>query len=736
MWRSRPVSKLLHHERRKRLYLIGDRINHVLISCSSLAEYTSISGSDTAALHAAPTNEDFPYTPSSFFSYDGLGKRPSRLPGSFARFPHIFWNPEAGKGLAACKHRMFCLNPASNGHARRLLVRIESPQAAIFDKDLMGGQKVHPYRETKYLGVHRFGDMTRNYSSFSTAAFESTTQNENSGSSQTSESDKLLKASNVDENLDSSDEDYDSDSEEEVYDQHYRSLPSVSSMIKEESIDALEASLEEMEKAFAPDDVRIGTTCLRLAQLYDSADEEPDIIVAHADRALKILQPFKEGSFDIAMCYHVLGSAYHKMDESEKAIGYLEQAADLLEKVGEAEVNTKTIGTIKYAGQILLGRSRLALDKQEEGLVNFQKALKIHEGILEPGNPDLARSYQEAAEAYIEAEKYEEALRLCLKALPIYENYFGTSSFEVAVLRRLMALIYEDLEEYEKLLNEHEIIRTILLKLGKSKELAALDIASGEALLSLEKYKDAIVKLKEVVKETKETSRFHAHALVLIGKAYTELREGKNAVKHCKKAFNALKDKKTSLDAGSSLMELGSVYHQLNELDQAMAAYKKAFAIFEFHPDQVAAKAEIEGQMGLIYMFMGKVEEGLPYLERSCSECEEIYGTDSEELVPVYNHTGIAYLELGKLEEALQKFEAAKKIAVDCLGPEHGDTVAIYANLANTYAGLERFEEAIECQKHVVEAVRHGKTDYDVTLEAAEEKLKEFTQQAQSAKNA
>lgn len=748
----RAISKLCDTAKRKSLPYPGKSLLHLLGFSRTHAQSSFLSGPCAAPWYASKSLERSSLERqilSSSILHNHHGGRLGLLARSFGCSSYVLWTHEVEEEFDAepCKHvRTYSNHAGSDGY--RMSVRIEPPMVGILDKELLRKRRTQPFTEMQSLGVGLYRDKLRGRKSFSTAAMASNNADENSGGSQnlktqttkstnkssqkqkSTKSDgksQILEADEVDDELGV----IDTDSEEEEHDYCERSKPELSSMIKEESLEALEVSLKEMETSFASNDRRIGTTCLRLAQLYDSSDEEPEKILSYAHRALKIME--QEASFETAMCYHVIGSAYYKNDNSEKAIRYLEQSAELLEKLDGAGANEKSIGTIKYAVQILLGHSRMSLGKQEEGLKHYLQGLAINEGILEPGNPDLARSYQQAAEAFTEAEKYEEALTLCMKALPIYANYYGSSSFQVAALRRIMALIYDDMEEFDKLLAQHEIIRPILVKLGKTKEVASLDLASGEALISLERYKDAVLKLKDVVKETKETSRFHGHALVLIGKAYAELKEGKNAAKYCKRAFNALKDKKFSLEAGSSLMELGSVYQQLNELEQAMAASKAAFGIFKQHPEQLGAIAEIEGQIGLLYIFMGKVEEGLPYLERSGTKLEEIYGEDSDELLAVYNHTAIAYLELGRFEEALAKFEAARLIAVDRLGPDDGDTVAIYSNLANTYSGLDRFDKAIECQKYVVDAVRKGNSQYDVTLEESEKKLKELMSQAKSS---
>eukprot|EP00250_Pteridium_aquilinum_P003358 c13670_g1_i1 orf=182-2467(+) len=751
----RAISKVFHTARKKSFPSPGESLLRLFGFSRTHFQSSFLAAPCAVVRHASKPLEkggvDRQVLPSSTL-YSHHGGRICLLARSFGCSSSVLWTHEVEEEFDAepCKHvRSYSNHACSDNYVHKLSVRIERPMAGILDKELLRKRRTQPFTE-KSLGVGLYRDKLRNRRSFSTAAMASSDDEGQLRGSHTLKTQAVKptdtscqkhKSAKCDIKLQSPEADegeeeigvLDSDSEEEEQDCCDKNKQGISSLIKEESLGALEVSLREMEASLASDDTRIGTTCLRLAQLYDSSDEEPEKILSYAHRALKILEPSKEPSFETAMCYHVIGSAYYKMDDSEKAITYLEHSADMLEKMGDAGANEKSIGTIKYAVQVLLGHSRMALGKEEEGLKNYQNGVVINERMLEPGNPDLARSYQQAAEAFTEAEKYEDALTLCMKALPIYENYYGSASFEVAVLRRLMAMNYDHLEDFEKLLAQHEVIRPILVKLGKKKEVASLDLSSGEALISLERYKDAVVKLKDVVKETKETSRFHAHALVLIGKAYAELKEGKNAAKYCKKALNALKGKKFSLEAGSSLMELGSVYQQLNELEQAMAASKKALGIFEQHPEQIGTIADIEGQIGLLYIFMGKVEEGLPYLEKSGSKIEGIYGADSDELLAVYNHTAIAYLELGRFEEALVKFEAARVIAVKSLGPEDGDTIAIYANLVNTYAGLERFEKAIECQKHVVDAVRKGNSQYDITLEEAEKKLKELMAQVKSS---
>lgn len=653
-----------------------------------------------------------------------------------------------------------CKQVTSGKDIPKVSIRIEPLRAGFLDKEVLRKRRTQPFSDKCWmqgLGVGLYRDKLRNHRSLSTLGSYSLEEQPVGTSTtdplrrQTIEAETCGTGVSVEDRKESpnqkphqgglssvvaADDDTlddvgetDSDDENGEPDDRDRTRTGMPpTMVIAENVEVLEASLKELEASTDAGDLRVGATCLRLAQLCDSADEDPEKILMYGERALKILGS-TEVSPETAMCHQVIGSAYFKMDKSEKAVGHLERAAMIIEKL-EATVKGQEIGTIEYAIQALLGHAKMSLGRHAEALVNYHESLAINERLLEPGNPDLARSYQQVAEACMEADDPEEARRLCMKALPIYTNYYGPNSLQVAVIRRLMALIYTQHEDYESFLTEYNIIRPILESLGKSKEVVSLDLVSGEALISLDRYKEAITTLKGIVQQAKANSRFHGHALVLLGKAFAGLKEGKEAAKYCKKALNALKDKKLSLEAGSSLVELAAVYQQLNEQEQSMGVLQRALKVFEQHPDQQEAAADVEGQIGLLSMFMGKVDEGLPYLKKSAAKIRDIYGPESEELLAAYNHIAIASLELGKLDDALDKFEEARAIATKRHGPDTPDTIAIFRNLVNTYSDLGRLDKAIECQKHVVDSLR---AEAGGSLEEAQKRLQDLLKKVNSS---
>lgn len=503
-----------------------------------------------------------------------------------------------------------------------------------------------------------------------------------------------------------------------------------------EALEALEALLKKMEVSVGVSDPKIGAICLRLAQLCDSADEEPEKILSYGQRALKVFGSF-EASWERASCLHVIGYAYFKMDEFQKTVVQLEQSSMVLKKL-RATVSEQDIRTLKHAVETLLGQAKISLGRHHEALTHFQEAIAINEQLLEPGNPDLAASYLQAAQAYKDAKDPDEAICLCFKALPIYTNYYGASSSQVADVRRLMSVVYFDLEEFEDALSEYETVRPILEGLGKSEEVASLDLASVESFFRLEKYDEAIAKLKTVVRDTAETSPSHGNALVMLARAYAILKRDKSVAKYCKKALDVFKMQKLSVDIGTSLVSLALVHQRQQEYEQATEIYKRALENFnQCHEHQAAAAAaDIEGQIGFLLLHVEKVDEALPYLESSVAKKKSIHGPESEEVLDVYNHLGVAYSQVGKLDEALEQFEAAKVVLSENFKGVDSLTISIYNNLANMYSVFGRLDEAIECQKIIVDSIKNNNgVETMVSLEEAEKTLEEFLQEAKSRKS-
>ncbi|KAH7415690.1 hypothetical protein KP509_14G056800 [Ceratopteris richardii] len=489
----------------------------------------------------------------------------------------------------------------------------------------------------------------------------------------------------------------------------------------QESVQYLECLLKEHETSESDDDHKIGALCLRLAQLYASKDEDPDKILVYGQRAFKILGT-PEISLDSATCLELVGCAYHKKGEYEKAVTHLERAAFILDNL-KTTVKEEEMGGLQYAVQAHLGQSNMALGRIGEAMVNFQVALAIDERLLNSQDPKLGKIYHQIAQAFMQVQDLHEALVLCLKALPIYMNCYGSVSFEVAELRKLLSAIYYGLDDFENALSEHQITRQIFEACKKPEEVASMDLASGEVFLCLDKYAQAITKLKDVVKQTTPFNHCHAQALVLLAKAYAFSKKKKSAITYCKQALEVLQNNIQSVKAGASSVELALVFQQLDEIEQSLSTFKMGLEIYQKYPEERPAIAFIEGQIGLIYLRSGRTQEALPYLEKSLASKEVVLGLKNTELLEVYNHLGRAYMNLGKFEEALMKLEAGRRVADESDITNDPALVTLFNNLATAYLNLGRLDDAISTQKLLVHIMKRTGLKTEIQLEDAEQKL-------------
>lgn len=511
------------------------------------------------------------------------------------------------------------------------------------------------------------------------------------------------------------------DSEEEFYDY----------IEAEDSTDELLSALVNLEENLPAEDRRICCTLLRLAELCNDTGGNPEKILDYARKAFHNFDASKV-PMKSAKSLLMIGIAHYKMGEFKEAVAPLERSAMMMEKLEVPVDKQQELVALQYNVQAVLGQAKMSLGWYHEGLLDFQKGLTAMERTLPPGNPHLGACYQQAAEAYMQAKNPEKALSLCLKALPIYTNHYGPTSSAVADLRSLMLLFYSELDDYEKVLSECQLAGPILENLGKSEEAMSLNLESMQAFFHLGKFNEAVTKLNEIIKKTEEENPVHVEALILLVRAYAGLKEDTTAAEYCKKALNVLERNKLSFESTKSLVRLSMAYERLQNYEQAMAIIQRALKFFEHCPEKEAAAvaADVEGHTGFLYLYMGKPNEALPYLERSVARKKSIYGPESVEVLDVCNHLGVAYAHVEKLDEALAVFEAAKMIVTKNSASADSMAIYIYNNLSLTCSIVGRIAEAIDCKKLAIDSMKKKGKTISFHLDEAEEELEALVQAA------
>ncbi|KAJ7255026.1 hypothetical protein O6H91_22G014800 [Diphasiastrum complanatum] len=454
-----------------------------------------------------------------------------------------------------------------------------------------------------------------------------------------------------------------------------------------EVVSELEEGLRALQAA-DPDDPRIGIASLRLAQEYDLIDEDPEKILHHAQQALKIFGVVNDDSLHLGMSLHLIGTAYFKLGKLEVSLDNLKRALLFFEK---KEQQGKHVDPFKYAVLSQMGSTNVALGKHSEAVQNFCDGLEIQEALLEHDDPQLASSFRRAAEACSDALRFSEAQHLMERAVQIHKLSYGEASLEEARDRQLLSVIFVGLNEHEKALEQLQISRKFFIQ-NNVDEVSALDISIADAQISLERYEDSIATLLAVIKQIPENDPIRAMVHVNLAKSYYQQKKVDEAKQHCGVAheiFTSCGDTDL-LAAGKGLVELASVHETMNELEKSIEVLKQALTLFEQTSDELDEVADAQAHIGMQLFFLGKLEEGLPYLERSVEQLQNIFGKQHQTVARVLNQIGVAHLELEKYSAAVDFLERAKVIMSNTSGQGHPDTLSVIHNLVNAYAAVGR----------------------------------------------
>ena len=99
-----------------------------------------------------------------------------------------------------------------------------------------------------------------------------------------------------------------------------------------------------------------------------------------------------------------------------------------------------------------LGILASALGDLEEAEAAWRRSLAIHETILGPHHPDVAKLLNNIGTLYQRRDKYDEAAQLWERALEIWETSLGPDHATTAAVHVNLALVYRDRGQHEKAL--------------------------------------------------------------------------------------------------------------------------------------------------------------------------------------------------------------------------------------------------------------------------------------------
>jgi tetratricopeptide (TPR) repeat protein len=351
--------------------------------------------------------------------------------------------------------------------------------------------------------------------------------------------------------------------------------------------------------------VRIGTYLEELAK--KSRDVQDDL---DAGEYL-----FRAGEFDRAS--HTLAAA----SETLQGWGHVREGLDRLEPFLDEEVSARL--SPKMRGDVFgtVGSAYHRLGQTEKALEYYEKALEI--------DRDIGERRGEGADlgslglAYADLGQVEKAIEYHEKALEISRE-IGDRQGEGNDLGNL-GIAYQRLGRVEKAIGYYEKALEISREIGDRRQegnalgnlgLACADL--GQVERAIEYHEKALEISREIGDRQGE-----GNDLGNLGNAYHRLGEVQKAIGYYEKALAIAREIGDRRGEGNHLGNLGNAYYRLGQLEKAIEHYERALDIAREMADG-RGEGHALGSLGLAYARLGKLERANEYLNQALTIAREI----------------------------------------------------------------------------------------------------------------
>lgn len=426
----------------------------------------------------------------------------------------------------------------------------------------------------------------------------------------------------------------------------------------------------------------------------------------YALRAAKSFEKCTDGkpSLDLVMSLHVVAAIYCNMGQFAEAVPVLQQSV----KIPVPE-ESQEHALAKFSGYMQLGDTYAMLGLLESSIYCYEEGLEIQRQTLGDMDPRVGETCRYLAEAHVQALQFEQAERLCQRALDIHKVNGETTSVEEAADRRLMGLICDTKGDHEAAL-EHLVLASMsLVSNGQETEVASVDISIGDIYLSLARYDEAVFAYRKALTAFKaskgENHPAVASVFVRLADLYNRIGKFRESKCYCESAlriYNKPIPGSSQEEIATGLTNVSSIFESMNEHEQALKLLQKAVKMYKNSPGQQSTIAGIEAQTGVLHYILGNYEESYLSLENAITKLRACGEKKSAFFGVVLNQMGLACIQRFAISEAANFFDEARSILEQECGPYHLDTLGVYSNLAGAYDAMGRYDEAIEILEYVV----------------------------------
>ncbi|KAF7087811.1 hypothetical protein CFC21_090970 [Triticum aestivum] len=395
-----------------------------------------------------------------------------------------------------------------------------------------------------------------------------------------------------------------------------------------------------------------------------------------------------------------------------------------------------------FSGWMQLGDTHAMLGRMDESIACYGKGFEIQMAALGDRDPRVAETCRYLAEAHVQALQFDEAEKLCRKALEIHREHSAPASLEEASDRRLMALILDAKGDYDGALEHLVLASMTMVANGRDVEVATIDVAIGNTYLALARFDESVFSYQKALTVLK-SARGDDHpsvasVFVRLADLYHrtgKLRESKSYCENALRVYAKPAPGAAPDEVAGGLMEIAAIYEALGDLDEALKLLQRALKLLEDSPGQWSTVAGIEAQMGVLYYMIGRYADSRNSFESAVSKLRASGERKSAFFGVLLNQMGLACVQLFKIDEAAQLFEEARAVLEQECGASHPDTLGVYSNLAAIYDAMGRVEDAIEILEHVLKVREEKLGTANPDVEDEKKRLAELLKEAGRSRN-
>ena len=395
-----------------------------------------------------------------------------------------------------------------------------------------------------------------------------------------------------------------------------------------------------------------------------------------------------EGSEEGVVC-SILGKAYHKMFDFERALNYQQRCLKIMTQLGD---KTRLGNAYSDIGNVYFDRG----DTTESA-----KCYKQHLKVAKENGDRLGEGRASENMGFVQLRRgnFEAAIKdfqLCLEI----GKEIGDKSYEASALEGL-GLAHDNLGQFKAAMDFFELQLQIAQDLGDK----ILEISSccnlGNTCLHLGNFKQALDYHTQQLNSVKESGyrRGEGVAYGCLGNVYYKLGFLKNAIENHERQLEIVKEHGDKEEEARVYGNLGNDYRSLGNLQKAKHYYERNLKIAK----EIKAKfveVGVYANLGIVYRHMKDFEKAIENHNRNLEICKKMGDRPGEGRA--YGNLGLTYGDLGDLEKALEYHKLCLEVAKEvedkaCEGHAYGNTGTTYLLLGD----CERALQCLECQRKI-----------------------------------